>query len=293
MIAADFAALGILVNPHGPVEQRIPCPRCDHGPTDDALGVNLETGAYHCFRCGWKGRAGATSSISRPVVRIDDPELIERKKARLREIWRETVPLTDPKAYAVRSYLASRALGEILLRPALALRAHPGLKYYEHGDIAIYPAMVALFTGASGDAVTIHATYLRHDGGAKAPVSTPKKLLQVPVRGATRGGAIRLYRPDDAALGVAEGIETALSLSILENIPVWAASSADALERIQLPRGLRQLVIGVDLDENGKGQAAAKALAERVARRCKVIYVKPALDAPSDLNDELRRRKFK
>ena len=72
-----------------------------------------------------------------------------------------------------------------------------------------------------------------------------------------------------------------------------ASFCADNLERIRLPEGLRKLEIAVDLDRSGKGQAVAAALAKRVQRwspRTKVVYIKPELDGPGDLNDELRRR---
>ena len=153
--------------------------------------------------------------------------------------------------------------------------------------------MVALFHGASGQPVTLHVTYLRLDGCAKAPVPSPKKILGVPVYGATRGGAIHLYEPRDGKLGISEGIESALSLHLLQGLPVWASFCADNLARVHLPRDLRELHIGMDLDANGKGEQVARALANRVrkwSRRTKVWFVKPELEGPGDLNDELRRR---
>jgi hypothetical protein len=58
-----------------------------------------------------------------------------------------------------------------------------------------FPAMIALFHSADNLPVTLHCTYLRQDGCAKAEVPNPKKILGVPVRGAAKGGAIRLYKP--------------------------------------------------------------------------------------------------
>ncbi|HLN50187.1 MAG TPA: toprim domain-containing protein [Steroidobacteraceae bacterium] len=174
------------------------------------------------------------------------------------------------------------------------LRAHPALEYWDGArSLGKYPAMVALFAGAAGAATTLHVTYLRCDGCAKAGVPSPKKILGVPVRGATRGGAIRLYEPRSGVLGVAEGIETALSLHLLCKIPTWAAFCADNIERVRLPERLRELRIAIDIDESGKGRASAEALAKRVRRwspRTRVIYMVPELDGPGDLNDELRRR---
>jgi putative DNA primase/helicase len=174
------------------------------------------------------------------------------------------------------------------------LRAHPALEYWDGiRSLGTFPAMIALFHGAAGEPVTLHCTYLRADGYVKAPVPSPKKILGVPRPGATKGGAVRLFSAFGHTLGVAEGIESALSLHLIRKIPVWASFCADNLGRIRLPEGLRQLEIGVDMDENGKGQAVASALAKRVMRwspSTQVLYIKPDLDGPGDLNDELRRR---
>jgi hypothetical protein len=292
----DLGAIGITANPHGAAEQRVCCPVCDKGPRDRALGVNVEDGRYHCFRCGWKGRAGdSTNQTIQPrIARIDDPAVAQRKRERLRQTWKESVPLSHSTARAVRTYLESRALGEVLKKPPTVLRAHPGLTYWDGvNELGTYPAMVALFHGATGQPVSLHCTYLRTDGCSKAAVPSPKKILGVPIHGATRGGAIHLYEPREGKLGISEGIESALSLHLLQGLPVWASFCADNLARVHLPRDLRELHIGIDLDASGKGEQVARDLSNRVRqwnRRIKVWFVKPELEGPGDLNDELRRR---
>jgi hypothetical protein len=124
-IIADLAAAGILVNPNGVVEQHVRCPQCDRKRRDTALSVNIENGLYNCFRCGHSGRARRESTGGRaPIIRIDDPAIVERKRERLRRIWRESAPLADPRAHTVRAYLDSRALGAVLKAPPPVLRAH-------------------------------------------------------------------------------------------------------------------------------------------------------------------------
>lgn len=294
MTASGLMELGIACRSNGRAEQRGPCPQCSDGKRDDALGFNVETGVYHCFRCGWKGCAGGESASSEPLVRVDDPAVAQRKRERLRQVWRASVALDHPKARPVRNYLMARALGEVLRGVPKVLRAHPALEYWDGTrSLGHYPAMVALFHGAAGEPVTLHVTYLRADGTVKAPVPSPKKILGVPKQGATKGGAIRLYEALGDVLGVAEGIETALSLHLISKVPTWASFCADNLERMRLPAGLRQLKIGVDVDASGKGQAVAEALARRFKRwspRTDVRLVIPDLDGPGDLNDELRRR---
>jgi hypothetical protein len=293
----DLISLGIEFNRDGAIEQRVACPRCAKSPRDRTLGVNIEDGRYHCFRCEWKGRAGAGDrylhKMAPRIARIDDPSVAARKRERLRHTWMDSFPLSHPRAHAVRSYLESRALGEVLKRPPPVLRAHPGLSYWDGADhLGTYPAMIALFHGASGQPVTLHVTYLRGDGCAKASVPSPKKILGVPTAGSTKGGSIRLYDPCDGVLGVAEGVESALSLHLLQHVPTWAAFCADNLTRAQLPAGLRKLYIGVDIDTSGKGAQVAKALAVRVSKwrnGPKVLLVIPEGAAPRDLNDELRQ----
>lgn len=289
---SSFDSLGIAIRQNGRMEQRPPCPWCGN---KTGFGVNIETGVYHCFACQQKGRVGGESAEHvRPIARINDPDVARRKRERLRATWGEAVPLTDAKAHAVRAYLQARALGEVLKSAPKVLRAHPSLEYWDGSrSLGRFPAMVALFHGAAGSPVTLHVTYLRSDGCVKASVPSPKKILGVPQAGATKGGAIRLFEARGNVLGVAEGIESALSLYLIRKVPVWASFCADNLERIRLPEGLRRLEIGVDLDASGKGQAVAAALAKRVmqwSRRTKVVYIKPELDGPGDLNDELRRR---
>jgi putative DNA primase/helicase len=294
----DLASAGIAANPKGAAEQRVACPQCGKGARDRALGINLEDGRFHCFRCGWKGRAGDSDSRYPPprVARIDDPAAAERNRERLRQIWKDTLPLNHVNARAVRNYLESRALGEILQAPPVVLRAHRGLGYWDGAkSLGEYPAMVALFHGASGQPVTLHVTYLRMDGCTKASVASPKKIMAVPVRGATKGGAIHLYEPRAGILGIAEGIESALSMHLLQKLPVWSAFCADNLERAHLPKNLRELHIGVDVDSSGKGEQVAQALAKRIRRlspQTKVYTVTPEVDGTGDLNDELRRRKY-
>jgi ribosomal protein L37AE/L43A len=289
----DLRELGFAVREHGRVEQRVACPRCGKHEREDTVGINVVRGLWHCFRCGWKGRLGAIppSQWANPIA-IDDPRIAERKRERLRAAWAAAVPLSDPDAHPHRRYLESRALGPaILTLRASAVRAHHSLPYWHAGRLlGEWPALLALVRNGVGDPVTLHATYLRSSGTGKAQVPTARKLLPIPVRGATKGAAIHLH-PGAATLGIAEGIESALSLHLLVGVPVWAAGCADALERVRLPSFVRELYIGVDLDENGRGEAAAQALAHRVsAWRSKpaVHLVAPDGRAPRDLNDELR-----
>ncbi len=124
--------------------------------------------------------------------------------------------------------------------------------------------MVALVTGADGAPVTVHRTYLTPDG-RKAPVPDPKKLMGYPGDRLV-GGAIRLFAPGQA-LGVAEGIETALAVHLRTGMPVWSAVSAGLLARLEPPAETALVVVWADRDRSGAGEMAALSLRERLIGR--------------------------
>ena len=67
-------------------------------------------------------------------------------------------------------------------------------------------------------------------------------------------------------MGVAEGIETALSASLLYQLPVWACCNQGLLRQWQPPEGCTHVTIFGDNDSSFVGQAAAYELAWRLAR---------------------------
>jgi len=279
-------------------ELRSPCPKCGRGLRDRTLATNAESRVFFCHRCGYRGREGGVARVPltsrRIITRLDDPVVAQRKRARIERVSSSSVSLDHRSAWPVRRYLEARGLGEVLKNPPAVLRAVTALEYWEGTrSLGCLPAMVAIMQSGAGEVVTLHTTYLRADGWAKAEVPEPKKIMSLPLAGATKGAAIRLYEPPGRVLGIAEGIESALSLHLLQRIPVWASYCADNLVRVQLPRTLKTLYIGVDLDEHGKGEKVAYTLALRVTRWAsepEVWIVKPHGEAPRDLNDEIRTR---
>ena len=188
----------------------------------------------------------------------------KRRQDRIEAVWKEAQALSKvPPSDPVRLYLASRGLycGSIC-----ELRSHPLLDYWEELDDGDrthkrWPAMLALVTDDEGRIVTLHRTYLTPEG-IKAPVEAPKKLYA----GGARGGLIRLGEPSDV-LGIAEGIETALSARTLFKIPVWSAVSVGGFQNFtKVPDGVRKVVVFGDNDRSYAGQAGAYALAARLRR---------------------------
>jgi hypothetical protein len=143
------------------------------------------------------------------------------------------------------------------------LRFHPGLKHPSGG---IWPGMVALVThGESGVAIAIHRTYLARDGTGKAPVDPVKMMF-----GPCGGGVVRLAQPD-TLLMVGEGIETCLSAMQATGHPAWAALSTSGLRSLDLPRGVRDVIVLADGDEPGEAAARVCALRwKREGRRVRI-----------------------
>ena len=238
------------------------------------LWPDEESGFFGDFRTGafetWSAHSRASMT---PVERQRHDQQVAQAKAerdkqqaqrwlknckRIRDAWLSACDLTmgDP----VTLYLKRRGLVGLRTFPA-ALRYHRALPYWHEGQvIGTYPAMLARFHATDGRCVALHQTYLTQDG-CKANVPTPKKMS--PTSGHLMGGCIPLAQPVDGALGIAEGIETALCASAGSGVPVVAAYSASCLAGFVLPNGLKRLVIFGDNDDSGTGQSAAEKLACR------------------------------
>jgi hypothetical protein len=140
--------------------------------------------------------------------------------------------------------------------------------------------MVAAITEwPSSKIIGIHRTYLKPDGSSKAEVEPNKMIL-----GKVNGGAVRL-----ASLGkklaIAEGIETALSVQLVTDIPTWAALSATFMENIILPPPNQVPEVIIATDHDMVCINAADRLAARLLRSgYQVEIIKPEQEG-WDFND--------
>ena len=157
------------------------------------------------------------------------------------------------------------------------LRYHTLLK---HPSGYVGPALVALITDVhTQKPLSLHRTWITATG--KADITPARLLLKDhPIK----NGVIRLS-PDDhvnALLGIAEGIETALSLAWAP-MPVWATIDAGHMAKFPVLRGITTLVVAQDQDP--AGIAAASSCAHRYAAAgCDVRVTRQAVN---DLNDVL------
>lgn len=275
-----------------------PCPINGCGGTDRFRWTDHDGGGgYICSQC----QSGDGFSLAMGVLGVDFKEVATRiegiigtlpppsaQRPKLSsdqlqkmmiETWRASQRVTygDP----VERYLSARGI-DLKIYPD-CLRYHPDLRYAAGVS---YPAMLARVTGPDGESSNLHRTYLDRDGAGKAPEAVPRKMMAGSV---PHGSAIRLIA-HSPAMGVAEGIENALSAAILWNMPVWSCIDAGKMMGWSPPDGVETVYIFGDCDANFTGQSAAYALANRLYIKNKIkVVVQIPEDEGDDINDMLRK----
>jgi putative DNA primase/helicase len=201
------------------------------------------------------------------------------KRDAMNKLWRssKSIEISDPAG----RYLFRRA-GLTSFPACLRIAYHVR---YQSDCPSFHPAMIAMVSGPNGSPSILHRTYLTDDG-RKAPVIEPRLFMPGTI---AKGAAIRLAPAGDA-LGIAEGIETALSASALFGVPCWAAGNAGLLAAWQSPPEAKRIVIFGDNDPDYGGQAAAYALAKRLGLDGRIVEVQIPTKVDTDWNDvhELR-----
>lgn len=227
---------------------------------------------------GWRSST-ALAPVARPPSRelsAEDCKRVDQAK----RLWDEAI---DPRGTPVEPYLRSRGLA----LPAVGdtvVRYHPKCPF---GRGRRTPAMLALVRDVEGDYLRgIHRTALSLEGH-KVEIDGVDRRSMGPIA----NGAIKLASRAEAGgrLGIAEGIETALSLQSIPEFgaaPVWSLISAGGIARLPVLPGVAELWIAVDNDQAGR--AAAKACVERW-RDVEVVLVRPRC-READLNDVVRGR---
>lgn len=229
---------------------------------------------------------------------------VERQKAysaklkdKIARIWdKECMPMSSNSVEPMRAYFQNR---ELLFRWDLieksdCVRFHPSLSYYDEdgNEVGKFPAIVCAIRDKEGKLITLHRIYLT-PRGKKARVPEPKKMMPVPEDLKVSGGAIQLGVPNEGILGLAEGIETALSAYRVTQIPVWATVNATLMEAFEVPQGIHTVLIWADKDKSLTGERSAHVLKERLERMgIQVFILIPKMPIPSrskgvDWNDVL------
>lgn len=139
----------------------------------------------------------------------------------------------------------------IYTMPKLGVRFNP-----KEGD---YQSLYSIATNDRHDPIYLHRTLLDKD--KKAQVEANKKLLSLTGNN-SESAAIKLF-PLASTLGIAEGIETALSCVHIYKCATWSALNSSLLKKFKAPSGVEHLMVFADNDRNGAGLAAAFECAHR------------------------------
>ena len=258
-----------------------PCPMC--GGKDRARFDNKDgRGTFFCSHCGagdgwkflkllkgWDFREAAREVEKiiggvefSPVPRREDDSVLRQ---RMKTAWGLAGPI-EPGDIVDRYF---RGRGIALEKFPWCLR--------RDGNF-----LIAVLSAPDGTGSSILRTELAPDGSKRLT----RKFMPGKI---AKGSAVRLAR-QNGILGIAEGIETALSAGILFGIPTWAAGNTTLLTQFQVPDGVEKVVIFGDNDRSFGGGAAAFSLAHRLA--CGSRKIEISIEIPdgvgTDWNDKLK-----
>ena len=245
---------------------------CDHGKGEGGGVLSLIQTSLGCSRrvaARWLADHQGTSQERLNGGRSQRAKAVEAKTHIMcaLKIWSESqlLDVTLGAAYLKRRALDPFNLGHVL-------RFHPHCLF---GDKRL-PCLVGLLRDIqTNEPCGIHRTAIDIDGTKIA-----RKMM-----GRAGGAAIKLTPDEDVlgGLGVAEGVETALSIVQAGWRPVWAVLSAGGMRQFSILDGIEALTLWADHDP--VGLSAARSTAARWAaagRECCVRF--PAL-AGADFND--------
>jgi putative DNA primase/helicase len=211
-------------------------------------------------------------ALRSPPLEPTDHNRVDRSRAAGRQGARsEARPILDTPG---ADYLRRRGLAA-----TSALRFHPRTPQGRSPLTRFVPALIAAVCDENG-LVAVHRTFLTNDG--QLSDRQPAKAAL----GRLGTGLVRLA-PAACTLGLAEGIETALSAQTLFSVPVWATLGTERFRRVALPSHVERLVLFLDHDDGGHR-------AERLAREAfPTLCIASRMPASQgeDWNDVLRRKR--
>ena len=236
------------------------CPAHDDRTPSLSVSLGRKAILFHCF-------AGCTSdeviaALDRQGVRARElfeatgapraaDEVQDRSSENARRLWRSASSVGGSPAAA---YLAQRGMA---LRSA-QLRFLDRTPLGPRGSVRFLPAMMAAVSTDSG-LIAVHRTFLDPASRGLATFERPKRAL-----GSLGTGAVRLASATRGRLGLAEGIETAMSAMEIFDIPCWATLGNKRFGLVSIPESVRELYLFVDHDAGG-------VLAEKRARNAYAI----------------------
>lgn len=222
------------------------CPA--HDDSSPSLSVRLGDTAilFHCF-------AGCTPvEVMKALERnklhdrtaMEMPEVKSKRDmgALAVRLWKASVPIVGTLA---EEYLLARGLSPPYPK---ALRFNPATILGSGPTKRIMPAMIAAAENDIG-VTAVQRTFLDPEDVLRKPIPKPKVSL-----GLIGSAAIRLAPATDE-LGLAEGIEDALSAMEWFGTPTWALGGVERLAFVAIPERVRRVIVYAD-----RGRAAERLL---------------------------------
>ena len=288
-------ALGLpeksLVNRHGP------CPMCggkDRFRFDNKMG----SGSWICSACG----AGDGMELAKQFTGMEFKDVASKIDSIIGNLKPDsaqhvTGEMSDDdrrlalrKVYAETKQLETGDLGDVYLQyRGIWEHTYPSsLRYADKlldGQGGLKPCLVAMVVDVNGKPCSMHRTFLADDGKGKALMESPRKMMPGTL---PKGACIRLSDGDvPEHVGIAEGVETAMSACNLFDLPVWSVVNTSLMERWEAPEGVKAVTIFVDSDENFAGHKAAYALAHKLSLHGILVDLQFPGSTGDDFNDVL------
>lgn len=250
------------------------CPAHDDRTPSLSVRLGRTRLLFHCFAgCATaavlEALHTATLSLDRTARHLKERRSSPDLRAAALHLWHQGRVLDGTIG---ERYLAARGLPGV----GGALRFHPAVPDGPFPLTRFRPALLAAVRDEHS-LLAVHRTFLT-PGIDPVPRADGRRAL-----GSLGHGAVRL-EPAGAILGLAEGIETALSVGVLFGIPCWAVLGAARFGRIAIPSDVSTLMLF--LDQDPAGRAAETRARTAYGKRFTVIARYPAIEG-QDWNDIL------
>lgn len=180
----------------------------------------------------------ARDAVAMPEERFGAVSSGAQSRGAVLRLWRHARPLAGTPA---ERYLEGRGVGS----GSSELRYHARTPFGRYPLTRYLPALIAAVRDSSG-LVAVHRSFLDPRANRLMPMDEPRRGL-----GRFGSGAVRLGGLGPT-MGLAEGIETALSASTLFGFPCWAALGSERFRLVDLPPGVREVVLFLDNDRGGR-----------------------------------------
>lgn len=276
------------------------CPNCggkDRFRFDDKNG----NGDYFCSQCGNGNGFNLLQKINgwdfkTTAKRVDElvgqateikpkpKRTINQIRSTLNNIRKRVGPISNSRSAC--DYFFSRGITEeTLMSLSSEIGVVQGMEYWEAGKIAHRFDAITCRIRKLGKPISYHLTYTKD--GKKAPVKIQRKVM-TPTEN-KNGSVVQLF-DHSHELGIAEGVETAMSANQGFGIPTWSALDCNSMKEFTVPRGVTKLYIFSDNDENQAGQRAAEVLREKAEFSGIEVVVSIPSAIGQDWNDVLMQK---